>query len=205
MRTQLSRSVTALTVASLSFVLPVDEGNATGPSTVAPETVGATVDATALPAPFADTVEWAVSLFGQAELELPPLRFEHHGDDREPCGGWMGVHRFDGERSTIGLCVTEVTPHVEATVLHETAHAWAAHSLTDERIAEFQQLRGWEEWRADKWHHSGSEQAAEILMWGLIDRPIGIVTINDHTCDALEAGYRTLTGQEPLHGFRDHC
>jgi len=51
----------------------------------------------------------------------------------------------------------------------------------------------------------GAERVAEILMWGLIDRPTGEITIRDHGCDALEAGYRALTGDAPLHGYRDHC
>lgn len=44
-----------------------------------------------------------------------------------------------------------------------------------------------------------------MLVWGLIDRPVGIVTISDNSCDDLDAGYRVLTGQPPLHGYRDYC
>jgi len=93
-------------------------------------------------------------------------------------------------------------------ILHEMAHAWADRALTDERKASFQELRGWEHWRAHDevaWHENGTEQAAEIMVWGLVDRPIPMLRIHQASCEELEAGYRTLTGAAPLHGFRDHC
>ena len=113
-----------------------------------------------------------------------------------------------GEVSVIEICADELSFPTQGMVLHETAHAWAAHALTDDRKAQFQALRGFEHWRANDevpWHENGTEQAAEILLWGLIDRPLAMVRINNTTCADLEAGFRTLTGQAPLHGFRDHC
>ena len=93
-------------------------------------------------------------------------------------------------------------------ILHEIAHSWASVSLTEERKTDFQQLRGWQHWRdyeAAAWHENGTEQAAEIMVWGLIDRPMAIVRIYQTTCSDLDAGYRTLTGTAPLHGFEDMC
>ncbi len=208
-------SAIAVTAGALSLLLPTGNGDAVGLGRSTDATAvtddastsenTASVDTSALPAPLADVVEWAADLYEEAELELPPLRFEHHPDDRERCGGWMGVHQSDGDRSVIGLCVAEPTPQVEWLVLHEIAHAWTTLSLTDERREAFRELRGWEGWRTEEWHESGSEQAAEILAWGLIDRAVGVVTITDTSCDALDAGYRTLTGRAPLHGYRVHC
>lgn len=48
-------------------------------------------------------------------------------------------------------------------------------------------------------HENESEQAAAMILWGLFDRPVGIITINEHSCEGLDAGYRTSTGQPPLH------
>ncbi len=93
-------------------------------------------------------------------------------------------------------------------VIHEIAHAWARHSLTDERRDAFQAVRGWEHWHdyeAAEWYENGTEQAAEIMVWGLLDQPIKIMRINDAGCDQLDAGYRALTGAAPLHGFTDRC
>jgi hypothetical protein len=161
-----------------------------------------------MPDDFVAMANWAVDLFEEAGLRLPPMRFVHHGDDRNPCSGWRGAHRHVDGWSTIEICTSDPGKVTAALVLHETAHAWAAHELTDERKADFQVLRGWTHWsnhREADWHENGSEQAAEILVWGLIDRPVGIVTINANSCDDLDAGYRSLTGQPPLHGYRDHC
>ncbi len=198
MRTTLLHTVTALT--ALVAIVPIGTDSATSAEPHTP-----LVETSTLPPALADLAEGAVRLFDEAGLDLPDLRFVHHGDDREPCRGWKGVHRYEDGVSEIGLCTDESGPVIEWLVIHETAHAWAAHSLTDERREAFRNLRGWEHWRADKWHESGSEHAAEILAWGLIDRPAGIVTIPDHECDDLEAGYRALTGQEPLYGYRDYC
>lgn len=161
-----------------------------------------------MPNEFADMANWAVDLFDEAGLSLPPLRFVYHGDDQTPCSGWRGAHRYLDGRSTIDICTDEPGKVTEALFLHEIAHAWAAHELTDDRKAHFGALRGWTYWsnhQQAEWHDNGSEQAAEIMVWGLIDRPVGIIKINDHGCDDLDAGYRALTGQPPLHGYQDYC
>jgi hypothetical protein len=153
-------------------------------------------------------VVWAVGLFEEAGLRLPPLRFVHHGEERTPCLGRRGVHEYVNGRSTIHICTSEPGKVTEALVLHETAHAWAAHGLSDERKADIHSLRRWTYWRNHEeadWRENGSEQAAEMILWGLIDRPVRIVTINEHSCEDLDAGYRVLTGQPPLHGFEDSC
>jgi hypothetical protein len=161
-----------------------------------------------VPDEFADMVSWAMDLFDEAGLALPPVRFVYHGDDQTLCSGTRGVHsRVDGQ-STIHICTTDPGNVTAGLVLHETAHAWAAHDLSDERKADFQSLRGWTYWRNHQeadWHENGSEQAAEMMVWGLIDWPVGIRTIKDHSCEDLDAGYRALTGQPPLHGYQDHC
>lgn len=150
---------------------------------------------------------WAVGLYHEAGLALPAITFVYHGDDSDACSGWFGVHEVTERGSVIGICTSRHTAQIEALFVHELAHAWCAHSLSDERRGDFQELRSCPIWRGVDvpWHERGAEQAAEILVWGLIDRPTGVVTINDHGCDALEAGYRALTGDAPLHGYRDYC
>ena len=159
-----------------------------------------------LPADQVEIATWAIGLFDEAGLALPAIRFVYHGDDTEACGGWFGSHEVTTDASVIGICTSRTSPPTEAMFVHELAHAWCAHSLPDEHRNAFMEMRGLSVWRGDvPWHERGTEHAAEILMWGLIDRPTGVVTIRDHGCDALEAGYRTLTGDAPLHGHRDHC
>ena len=174
----------------------------------APEPVPARLEFVDMPDELVTSVIWAVDLFEQADFTLPPLRVVCHGDDTSPCGGYRGVHQTSQRASIIGLCTTDAGPVTDALILHELSHAWLEHNLTEARQADFQALRGYEYWRnrdVAAWHENGCEQAAEIMAWGLIDRPAGVVTINDHGCDALEAGYRALTGAAPLHGYRDYC
>ncbi len=166
------------------------------------------VDVAGLPAELVEATRWAVALFDEAGLELPPLQYRHHPHDSRPCYGGDGAHHDAGAVNVIELCVGEVTWPVRLLVLHETAHAWADHALPESRREAFRLLRGWTHWRAHDqvaWHENGTEQAAEIIVWGLVDRPVAMVRIERNGCDDLELGYRTLTGRAPLHGFRDLC
>ncbi len=54
----------------------------------APSMAG-TIEFDAMPAEFADMATWALGLFDEAGLALPPMRFEHHGDDTT--ARWDGV------------------------------------------------------------------------------------------------------------------
>lgn len=169
---------------------------------------GSSVTLVDLPVDFRRSATWAVALFDEAGLDMPALRYVHHGGDPVPCGGRAGVHHVVDGVSVIELCEPKPSTATEVMILHETAHAWAEHSLTDADRDAFQRLRGFSHWRnyeAVAWHENGTEQAAEILVWGLIDRPIRMIRINDAECGQLDAGYRVLTGQSPLHGFQDHC
>lgn len=169
---------------------------------------GSPVAVVDLPDDFRRSVMWAVGLFEEAGLDLPALRYIHHGGDPSPCRGRAGVHHVVGGVSVIELCEPEPSTATEVMILHETAHAWADHNLSDSDKVAFQQLRGFSHWRNYEmaaWHENGTEQAAEILVWGLIDRPIQMIRINDTGCEQLEAGFLVLTGEAPLHGFRDHC
>ena len=161
-----------------------------------------------MPPELADMADWALDLFDRADLELPQLRFVHHGGATEPCRGRAGLHHQVDGVGVIELCAIEASFPTQVMILHEIAHAWVGHQLTSERKAEFQALRGWEHWRdyeAAAWHENGTEQAAEIMVWGLIDRPLRMVRIYQTSCSELEAGYLTLTGVLPLNGFTDHC
>jgi len=149
----------------------------------------------------------AVGLFGDASLELPPLVIRG-GDPELGCEGHDGTHRRRGGWSEIELCAQQSTDAVFHTVLHELAHAWAAHGLSSARKAAFQELRGFEFWRnyaEAAWEDNGTEQAAEIIAWGVSDRPAGLVRIDDVSCGELHEGFVALTQREPLHGLTSVC
>jgi hypothetical protein len=152
-------------------------------------------------------IDWAIGLYADAGLELPPLRFERY-PARGPCHGARGLYTGDRSPATIRICTPEAGPFAESLFLHEIAHAWDGYALTNRRRNAFLQLRNLEQWWDDgaaPWHTYGAEQAAQILMWGLIDRPIRIATIPDSSCADLRTGYVLLTGRAPLHGYTDLC
>jgi hypothetical protein len=161
-----------------------------------------------MPSDFIAGATWATGLFAEADLDLPPLRFVFHGDVAEPCQGRPGLHHQVDHVSVIEICTTEMSNATAGLMLHETSHAWIDLNLTDAAKDSFKKLRGWTYWRnyaAARWHENGTEQAAEIMVWGLIDRPLKMIRIDQNSCDELDAGYRTLTGRAPLHGYRDQC
>jgi len=149
-----------------------------------------------------------VARFGEAGLELPSVafRFSHNPDD---CLGRRGIHRYGEGRSDITICTDEIGFSTELLFIHELAHAWDHHSLTDEKMAAFMELRGIEVWRSPdpgvQWYEKGAEQAAEIITWALSAKPIRMVRIYQNTCDEVHAGYVALTGAEPLYGLTDEC
>ncbi|MDJ0767815.1 MAG: hypothetical protein QNJ12_03440 [Ilumatobacter sp.] len=165
------------------------------------------IDADA-PVEIQDAVHWALSLFEEADMELPSIRFNYHGEDRTGCNGAQGLHRHAPEGSNVELCMTAPGFPTAVTILHEFAHAWVDHNAGDDARSAFQELRGYDHWsNYDEviWHENGIEQAAEIIVWGLVDRPLAMLRITQNSCAELEAGFVTLTGQLPLHGFQDHC
>jgi hypothetical protein len=156
----------------------------------------------------AEVLEWALSLYGEADLAVPPIDVIGH-DSRDGCRGHTGYHLRQQGRSTIHICGEYQRDFAEILFLHEIAHAWDLATLSDSGRTAFLELRGLVQWwEADgdrPWDELGAEQAAEIITWGLRDRPMKVTTIPAADCDSLEAGYLALTGGPPLHGFRDHC
>lgn len=152
-----------------------------------------------------NTVRWAVALYDEAGLELPPVRFIAHSTD-QACFGRIGAAYARTDHTEIALCTEKSGTVLEFLLVHELAHAWDHHGLDAERRQPFLDLRGLDEWRGSdvEWNDRGTEQAAEIVLWGLMDRPVQLVRV-ETSCDALLEGYVTLTGQAPLHGYSDFC
>jgi hypothetical protein len=162
-------------------------------------------------------LEWGLGLYADAGLDLPPIVVEGH-DDAEPCWGRRGAAEPRDGVVWVHLCGAEPSSADEAEpssadeflMLNELAHAWDRHQLTEERRQALLELRGLELWRDSEWHDvdwhdRGAEHAAEIMAWGLMDRPIKLVRIDQNSCGELEAAYRVLTGDAPLHGYTKYC
>jgi hypothetical protein len=149
----------------------------------------------------------AVALYAEAGLDLPPLVFVA-GDPVTGCGGHDGLHHPHDGWSEIDLCVDAETAAVFHTVLHEIAHAWATNDLDPQRKAAFMDQRdvtAWQDYETLAWEDNGTEQAAEIISWGVSDVPAPTVRIGEDSCAELLAGYEALTGVAPSYGLTDVC
>ena len=185
----------------LESVSPLSEVSHVSP--VAP--VRSALELVGVSAGQADSVRRVVGLFDRAGLELPAL-VVRGGEDRAECGQRLGVHRRHEAWSEIVLCGDR--SGVERSVIaHELAHAWAAFELSDTNKAAFQQLRGWEYWHDYEraaWSENGTEQAAEVIAWGVYDR-VARIAIDHHGCADLAESYRALTGLDPAQGLTRLC
>ncbi len=94
------------------------------------------------------------------------------------CKGKDGQY-FPAEQKLVFCSPSDkVSMRQKGTLLHELAHAWDYHMLTDEQRSAFMELRGVDTWHSHQveWHERGAEHFAEIIKWGIIDEPIWIVT-----------------------------
>jgi hypothetical protein len=140
-----------------------------------------------------DDVGWAIGRFLDAGLELPAGELHMHADrdacarpDGSPRNGYMGGGRDGFE---LHICTN---PSI---LLHELAHLWDNHAMTDELRSEFLELRGLETWNHASWNQAGGEHLASVIAWGLGGgRPTSISQIDDAS---LAAAYELLTGSQP--------
>lgn len=143
------------------------------------------------------TVDWAVRRFAQAGLpELPPLEIFIH-PTREGCRGNLG-YSVNGR---IDLCTTDSSePYARKIAVHEMAHAWVEVHVDEELRHRFLQLRGLTGWndRADTWKERGTEQAAEIIAWGLGEGEVSPLLPEPPSTADMIAAYVLLTGSQPI-------
>jgi hypothetical protein len=155
----------------------------------------------------AAVIEWAQARFADAGMELPDVDIVVLNDLRD-CGGHIG--RYYTGRNLLELCRVD-----HSSVLHELAHAWTDLNLDDPARRAFVEHRtvvGWND-RGDAWEMRATEQAAEIIVWALMDRDTTVrwvedgiagrrlLSIPDSAPDRLVVGFELLTGQE-VPGYR---
>lgn len=151
-------------------------------------------------------VSWAQDRYREAGLSLPDMRISFHADT-EICEGARGGHLVEDGVSRVFICITEQGPtrdlQINRVLLHEFAHAWDHHSLTHAIRSEFMSYKDFPGWSFEvPYDERASEDAAEIITWGLMDRPILFNSLEGVWSwkERLD-GYRILTGAAPPHGY----
>jgi hypothetical protein len=164
-------------------------------------------------APFTDTqqelVNFGLDRFEGQGLSLPEIEFEFFPTTLD-CEGHMGYYLHASR--TLRMCSMS-----KSTLLHELAHAWANINLSRAERASFASYRGLNAWNddGDVWKERGTEHAAEIIAWALMDEadhvrftttmPDGslqaefrLLAIDNSRVEALYDGFVELTGMEPV-------
>lgn len=145
-----------------------------------------------------EMLDWGLQRYRTAGLQMPAIDVYFHDDDGG-CGGYLGFTK----NGRVDLCIRlAMEGHPQRILLHELAHAWAEVELDDETRNAFLELRGLGGWNvtADEHKDRGTEQAAEIIAWGLGESSPQPFITGETTPAALADGFRLLTGVEPLNG-----
>jgi hypothetical protein len=154
---------------------------------------------------------WGLDRFEAAGLPEPRIATVTFEPSRS-CGDLSGrVVQENGSRHLF-LCLHdhELCPVDEACAvpglnsrlgaLHELGHAWLldqADQATRSSLLEASGLTTWSNLSVP-WQERGSEYAAEVLAWGLLDERIPMVRIGNPECSELTEAFEILTGTTPL-------
>lgn len=146
------------------------------------------------------TVLWALSRFQEADLSLPHATIVSH-ESRDGCMGHVAIFVGVEPVPEIHLCFDSDAPTMvrKRVLLHELSHVWTHQNMTDPERDAFLAMRDLEHWgRPARWYRQGAEHAAEIMAWGLLDVDVGVLTVAPSDPESLDAGFRYLTGVDPI-------
>jgi hypothetical protein len=148
-------------------------------------------------------IDWATRRFAMAGLTPPSVEFVFHSSSLD-CSGHIGLYYANSD--TIHLCRLD-----NSAILHEMAHAWARQNLATATIAQFVSSRDLAAWndQDEPWSLRGTEHAAEIIAWALLDHnrlvrwiandgdeTYKLLSIPDSSSDRLSDGFELLTGMQ---------
>src|SRR6266508_1132638 len=142
-------------------------------------------------------IDWSIRRYREAGLEgMPDLEVYVHRSN-EGCGDGIGYDL----QGRIDRCTTASSePYQRKFALHEMAHGWIETNVDGEVLNRFMRIRGIATWndRSFDWKDRGTEQAAEIVTWGLGEGEIAPLLPDALDAPALARLYELLTGREPI-------
>lgn len=154
-------------------------------------------------------VVWSFERFeapGLAAPKIDQIIFE----PSRLCGDFSGVAHLDAVGNTVYYCVHDIacessscdrfTDVAKLSMLHELAHSWLEANLdtqSRQTILDLTKTTSWHD-RSAPWDQRGIEWAAEILAWGLLDRPMELLRLGFPSCDLRRTVFRVLANEEPM-------
>jgi hypothetical protein len=153
-----------------------------------------------------ELVGWAIDRFDTAGLTAPAVASITFTEvARQPqCSQHRGLAFRDDTGFRIYLCLSpDRVDRLSAQdlLLHELAHVWMWENLdtsTQEQFLARMDLSTWDSVEVP-WGQRGEEQAAEVIEWGLTDRPVRQNQMFPETpCTQLAATFTLLTEVPPI-------
>ena len=147
-------------------------------------------------------LEEATGLFKTEGLHLPALIVEF-SDTTDACLGNAGIYLAASRHEALSTDMIAICGRIRLDLVHELAHAWEHHNVTDDTRQAFLDRWGLESWRDRNvdWHERGIEKAANTVAFGLVvDWATDDANILRFVC-----GYELLTGQGIPHPESVDC
>lgn len=148
----------------------------------------------------AGIVAEAVGLFEEAGYVLSERLAVSFHPSVEGCKGNLGLFTIERGVPEARVCWTHEDPGVQRRIqlqglVHELAHVWAHETLTDPLRDAFVEFVGAASWNdaGTEWGDRGTELAAELITWALLDPPVLFADTDRLACGRWEAAYQLLT------------
>ena len=138
--------------------------------------------------------------FTQAGLTAPNHAVASFHDSLEACNGNLGLRTTEAGVTRVRVCWAHEDPAIEIrlqeqALVHELAHAWAERNLDDARRDAFVEFTGSASWAgaADAWNDRGTERAADLITWALLDPAVLFVEFAAADCHTWAPAFQLLT------------
>lgn len=139
--------------------------------------------------------------FDSAGLQLSSEIAVSFHSTLDKCNGNLGLHTTENNHARIRICWSHEDPFVqgvlrEQALVHEMAHAWIAANVNDAQRQAFVELTNSDSWglAASLWEERGTERAADLLTWALLDPSVLFVDVDRAPCTTWHEAYQLLTG-----------
>lgn len=140
-----------------------------------------------------DMATAAVEKFSSAGWVLTNTEIRWSDD---ACDGAVAFHAEERGHHVIVMCSDS-----EWTMLHELGHVWSALYLDEEGEAEWLNRRGLDSWHDGPYHDRGTEQAAQVIAFGLFDST-HIPSMSNNNYATLVDDFEWLFDIAPVHRQR---
>lgn len=160
----------------------------------------------------ASLLESSFDRFTQAGLAAPTHVVASFHKSLDACNGNLGLRTTEDGVSRVRVCWAHENPGIELrlqeqALVHELAHAWAEENLDDARRQAFVDFTGSASWRdvAHGWNDRGTERAADLITWALLDPAVLFVEFDDTKCHTWAPAFELLTGVGAPAPLTDAC